>query len=88
FAQKIAELTGYRVKLADEKSRVVMLVRDEETWEWNLKLIEEQKRVEEEFDREWRGRVRDFKLRDYVPPYARKPGPIRLRSEDQLVVRE
>ncbi|MEM2824724.1 MAG: 4-demethylwyosine synthase TYW1 [Thermofilaceae archaeon] len=84
FAQKIAELTGYRVKLADEKSRVVMLVRDEETWEWNLKLIEEQKRVEEEFDREWRGRIRDFKLRDYVPPYARKPGPIKLRTEDRV----
>ncbi|MEM1522962.1 MAG: hypothetical protein QXU69_08045, partial [Thermofilaceae archaeon] len=80
FAQKIAELTGYRVKLADEKSRVVMLVRDEETWEWNLKLIEEQKRIEEEFDRKWRGKMKDFKLRDHVPPYARRPGPISLKG--------
>ncbi len=78
FAARIAELTGYQVKLSDEKSRVVMLVRDEETWEWNLRLIEEQRRVEEELDREWRGRVRDFKLRDFAPPEARRPGPIPL----------
>ncbi|MEM3138121.1 MAG: hypothetical protein QW760_06340, partial [Thermofilaceae archaeon] len=79
FAKKIADSADYQLKLTDEKSRVVMLVRDEETWEWNLKLIEKQKRVEEEFDIEWRGKIRDFKLRTYVPPHARKPGPVPLK---------
>ena len=82
FAGKIAGLTGYLNKLSDEKSRVVMLVRDEETWEWNLKLIEEQRRVEEQLDMEWKGRLKDFKLREHVPPYARKPGPISFARED------
>lgn len=81
FARRIAASTGYQLKLVDEKSRVVMLVRDEETWEWNLKLIEEQKRVEEKLDAEWRGKIKDFKLRAYVPPHARKPGPVPLKPE-------
>lgn len=68
FAQRIAELTEYRVKVSDGKSRVVMLVRDEEAWEWNLKLIEEQRMEEERLDAKWRGRVRDFKIRGLPSP--------------------
>lgn len=81
FAKKIEALTGYRVMLTDEKSRVVMLARDEETWEWSLRLVEEERRLEERLDMEWRGKIRDFKLRDYVPPHARKPGPVPLERE-------
>jgi len=67
FAQKIEKNTGYKIKLTDEKSRVVMLVRDEEVWEWNLKLINEWRKIEEKYDAEWKGKVKDFKLRDYYP---------------------
>ena len=78
FAGKIAELTGYRIKVSDEKSRVVMLVRDEETWEWNLKLIEQQRAIEEKLDAEWKGKIRDFKIRNLPPP------PIPVLTPDDL----
>jgi len=68
FAKRLAELTGYQVKVSDEKSRVVMLVRDEETWEWNLELVQELRALEEKLDAEWRGKVRDFKIRTLPPP--------------------
>jgi hypothetical protein len=74
----LAELTGYRIKVSDEKSRVVMLVRDEETWEWNLKLIEEQRALEEKLDAEWKKKVGDFKIRNLPPP------PIPVLTPDDL----
>ncbi|RLE86201.1 MAG: 4-demethylwyosine synthase TYW1, partial [Thermoprotei archaeon] len=63
FAKKLEELTGYQIKVSDSKSRVVMMVRDEETWEWNLKLLEEWRELERRLDSEWRGRIRDFRLK-------------------------
>jgi len=78
FAGRLAELTGYRIKVSDEKSRVVMLVRDEETWEWNLKLIEEQRALEEKLDAEWKKKVGDFKIRNLPPP------PIPVLTPDDL----
>lgn len=62
FAARLGALTGYQVKVKDEKSRVVMLVRDEEAWEWNLRLIDEWRRVEAEADKGWREGIRDFRL--------------------------
>lgn len=63
FAKKLEELTGYQIKVSDSKSRVVMMIRDEETWEWNLKLLEEWRELERRLDSEWRGRIRDFRLK-------------------------
>lgn len=63
FAQEIEELTGYKTILADDKSRVVMLVRDHEAWEENLRLIREWKELETRLDSAWRGKIDDFKLK-------------------------
>ncbi len=63
FGSKIAERVGYILKHVDEKSRVVMFVRDEETWEWNLKLVKEWRELEARLDEAWRGRVKDLKLK-------------------------
>lgn len=62
FAEKIAAITGYQLKLEDEKSRVIMLVRDEETWQKNLEKIEEWRRKEEKLDKSWKGKIKDFHL--------------------------
>ena len=43
FAEEIVKETGYIVKLRDEVSLVVILVRDENVWEWNKEKIKEQK---------------------------------------------
>jgi tRNA wybutosine-synthesizing protein 1 len=52
FAEKISKLTGYKIKMTDDASRVVMLVRSEEVWKRNLELIREQmkkiKRIDDE----------------------------------------
>ena len=63
FAARISELTGYKFKVADEKSRVVMLVRDEEVWRWNLGLVREWRERERELDEKWKKYVKDVKLR-------------------------
>ena len=63
FARKIAEATGYIIKLSDRKSRVIMLVKDEETWVWNTTLINKWKNIEEKLDSEWREKIRDFRLK-------------------------
>ncbi|MEM2175161.1 MAG: 4-demethylwyosine synthase TYW1, partial [Candidatus Micrarchaeia archaeon] len=42
FARKIAANTGYVIKAVDDVSRVVIMARDEDVWEWSLKKIEEQ----------------------------------------------
>lgn len=42
FAEKIAKTTGYIIKARDRVSRVVIMVRDEETWQWSLNKIIEQ----------------------------------------------
>lgn len=39
FANKISKLTGYIVKFKDKFSRVVILVKDEDAWNWNIKKI-------------------------------------------------
>ncbi len=62
FAEKIAAISGYQLKLEDEKSRVIMLVRDEETWQKNLEKIEEWRKKEEELDKSWKGKIKDFRL--------------------------
>ena len=63
FASKIAELTGYQIKVLDEKSRIVMLVKDLDVWEWNLKLIKQQRKIEQEHDKKWRGKIKDFRFK-------------------------
>lgn len=66
FASRIAEETGYKVKMLDDKSRVVMLVRDEEAWQKSLGWVREVKRRINELDKPWRKRYleegREFKL--------------------------
>jgi len=42
FAKQIAKESGYIIKARDKVSRVIILVKDDETWEWSLKKIEEQ----------------------------------------------
>jgi len=53
FGEKISKLTGYKIKMTDEASRVVMLVRSEEIWKKNLELIKQQmeriKQIDEEY---------------------------------------
>ncbi len=44
YARDIEKLTGYKIKLVDEKSRVVLLIRDEETWKKNIELLIKQDR--------------------------------------------
>lgn len=65
FAEKIASHTGYKVKLTDEKSRVVLLVRDEEAWEKNLKMVEEWRRLERERDEMIFRKVVDFTMDEH-----------------------
>ncbi len=62
FAEKFAAASGYAIKEVDDKSRVIMLVRDEEAWERSLEMVREWRRREEEYDKSWRGKVRDFRL--------------------------
>ncbi len=45
FAKIISEVTGYEVKARDAYSRVVVMVRDQETWDKNLELIKRQDEV-------------------------------------------
>jgi tRNA wybutosine-synthesizing protein 1 len=45
FAGKILKNTGYIVKSIDKVSRVVIMVRDEDVWEWSLKKIEDQNKI-------------------------------------------
>ncbi len=45
FGQAIADRTGYIIKARDHVSRVVVAVRDDETWKWNIDKIKEQDRV-------------------------------------------
>ena len=42
FANEICKFTGYKIKITDKVSRVILMVRDEETWNFNLELIKEQ----------------------------------------------
>jgi len=45
FAAEIVKVTGYTVKARDHVSRVIVMVRDESTWKWNLEKIKEQDRI-------------------------------------------
>jgi len=45
FAAEIVKVTGYTVKARDHVSRVIVMVKDDETWDWNLEKIKEQDRV-------------------------------------------
>jgi len=52
FAEEIAKHTGYMVKAVDKVSRVVIMARDEDVWQWSLKKIEEQnKQIKEKIDK-------------------------------------
>jgi tRNA wybutosine-synthesizing protein 1 len=42
FAEVISKNTGYIIKARDEISRVIVMVRDENTWKWNSEKIKEQ----------------------------------------------
>ncbi|MFQ5997945.1 MAG: 4-demethylwyosine synthase TYW1 [Candidatus Bathyarchaeia archaeon] len=42
FAEDISNLTKYTVKTRDKKSRVIVMVKDEETWKWSLEAIKQQ----------------------------------------------
>ncbi|MCC6003525.1 MAG: 4-demethylwyosine synthase TYW1 [Thermofilum sp.] len=65
FAEKIQECTGYRIKVKDSKSRVVMLVRDEDAWERNLKMVEEWRQRVSKADESWKDKVEDFTMEEY-----------------------
>lgn len=65
FAKKLEELTGYKVKVEDDKSRVVMLVRDEDVWERNLKMVEEWRARVAKLDESWRSKVEDFTMEEH-----------------------
>ncbi len=65
FASRLSELTGYRVKLTDDKSRVVLLVRDEESWERNLKMVEEWRKRERELDERILSKIEDFTMEEH-----------------------
>ncbi|MCI4408574.1 MAG: 4-demethylwyosine synthase TYW1 [Thermofilum sp.] len=65
FAEKIQEITGYKIKVKDDKSRVVMLVRDEEAWETNLKMVEEWKQKVSKLDENWKSKVEDFTMEEH-----------------------
>lgn len=65
FAEEISSRTGYKVMLTDEKSRVVLLVRDEEAWEKNLKMREEWFHRVEKLDEAWKKRVQDFTMEEH-----------------------
>ena len=54
FAKVIERETGYTVKEVDEVSRVIMLVRDEETWRKSLEWVKEQNQRIREFDEKWK----------------------------------
>jgi len=45
FSKQLAELTGYTIKTKDLASRLVVLVKDDETWKWSLEKIKEQDRL-------------------------------------------
>ncbi|MEM5877883.1 MAG: hypothetical protein QXF12_03295, partial [Candidatus Aenigmatarchaeota archaeon] len=45
FAEAISKHTGYIIKSIDKVSRVIIMVRDQQTWEWSLKKIEEQNKI-------------------------------------------
>src|SRR3989344_489915 len=42
FAEIISKNTGYIIKARDNVSRVIVMVKDEETWKWNSEKIKEQ----------------------------------------------
>ncbi|GBC74917.1 hypothetical protein HRbin06_00224 [archaeon HR06] len=63
FAKEISKYTSYIIKAKDDKSRVVVMVKNEEIWEWNLRMIREQKEKEREWDKIWRGKVKEFKTK-------------------------
>lgn len=63
FAKVIEEKTGYRIKLVDEKSRLIMLIRDDEAWEKNLRWIEEQNKKIEEYDKQWKKKLEGKNLK-------------------------
>jgi tRNA wybutosine-synthesizing protein 1 len=44
FAEKIQKLTGYAIKHRDNISRVIVFVKDDDTWKWNFQQIAEQNR--------------------------------------------
>ena len=45
FGNQLIKHTGYILKYSDDDSRVVILVRDEDSWQRNLEMIKEQDRV-------------------------------------------
>ena len=50
FAQEIAKLTGYAIKHRDITSRVIVFVKDEDTWLWSMKKIAEQNKITAKLD--------------------------------------
>jgi len=40
FASEIAGMTGYIVKMRDKVSNIIVAVRDEETWRWNVRIAQ------------------------------------------------
>jgi tRNA wybutosine-synthesizing protein 1 len=65
FAEKIQEITGYKIKVKDDKSRVVMLVRDEDAWETNLKMVKEWEQKVSKLDENWKSKVEDFTMEEH-----------------------
>ena len=42
FAQEISKHTGYKIKVRDKTSRVIVFIKDDETWKWNMQKIKAQ----------------------------------------------
>ncbi len=62
FSKVIEAETGYSLKLVDEKSRLVLLVRDEEAWDKNLEWIEEQNERIKAYDDTWKEKLKGKSL--------------------------
>ncbi len=45
YAKEIEKITNYKLKLIDEKSRVALLIRDEDAWKKNIEMIIEQDKM-------------------------------------------
>ncbi|MEM3395051.1 MAG: 4-demethylwyosine synthase TYW1 [Nitrososphaerota archaeon] len=46
FAEKVIDKAGYKVKMWDKISNIIVAVRDEDTWRWNLQLVKKITKLE------------------------------------------
>jgi hypothetical protein len=46
FAEEVISKAGYAIKMRDRISNIVVAVRDEDTWRWNLQLVKKISKLE------------------------------------------